>query len=67
MDQLQFGGNAGLRSLLVTTGFTVGSVVVLKAVGGVARGAKEYRDDRQTGLFLQECTWSHQCNLRSAW
>jgi RHS repeat-associated protein len=37
LDQLQFGGNAGLKSLLIGTGFLVGSVVVFKAVGGVVR------------------------------
>src|SRR5262249_4101248 len=37
MDQLQFGGNAGLKSILIATGFLVGGEVVLKAVGGVVR------------------------------
>jgi len=40
MDQLQFGGNAGFRSLLVATGFIVGGVVVLKVVGGAVRYIK---------------------------
>jgi hypothetical protein len=37
MDQLEFGGNAGLKSLLIGTGFLVGSVVIFKAVGGIVR------------------------------
>ena len=37
MDQLQFGGNAGFKSLLKSFGFLVGGMVVLKIVGGTVR------------------------------
>jgi RHS repeat-associated protein len=37
MDQLQFGGNAGFKSLLLGAGFIVGSIVVFKIVGGTVK------------------------------